>query len=249
MDEKTFLVFHQLREDFKNYCKDLQERLPHLLSLQKELIDQRGENAYPIETPVVYNHEWDEIGPHNEIHLILIADNPGRREQEAKNRRYLIGPSGKILERFFQKHPELGVQNRKQILILNKTPIHTPRTMDLKILKQDATVAKLLIESLQKMAEFAYRAQTIFPAIPLWIIGYSEMSEGKLFWPYTTHLRQRYQEDPDTYKRVFLFRHFSMNQFTIDLARHHIDNEPVMETLKRIGGMYRERIFQLEGRR
>ncbi|HOK00241.1 MAG TPA: hypothetical protein PLW34_11855 [Termitinemataceae bacterium] len=245
MDEKTFLAFHQLREDFKNYCTTLLERAPFLFSLQKELIAQRGESSYPIETPVVYNHEWDDIGPHDDIRLILIADNPGRREQEAKNRRYLIGPSGKILERFFQQYPELGIQNRRQILILNKTPIHTPRTTDLKFLNREPAVASLLIEGLRKMAEFAYRAQTIFPAIPLWIIGYSEMSKGKLFWPYTEHLLRFYEQDPLSYSRLFLFRHFSMNQFIIDLARHRTNNEPVPETLRRLGEMYRKRVFRL----
>ncbi|MCX7655083.1 MAG: hypothetical protein N2Z76_00960 [Treponemataceae bacterium] len=248
MDEKTFTAFQQLREDFKQYCNTLQETAPSLVALQKELIAQRGTVIYPLETPVVYNHEWDAINLQDDIRLILIADNPGRREQEARNRRYLVGPSGKILEGFFQKHPQLGIQSRRQILILNKTPLHTPRTTDLKILNRDPTVAQLLIESLQKMATFAYRAQKIFTAIPVWIIGYSEMSKGKLFWPYTEHLRRLYQEDPTSYKRVFLFRHFSMNQFTIDLARHQTNNKSLPEILRNIGEMYREKIFQLEAK-
>jgi hypothetical protein len=49
---------------------------------------------------------------------------------------------------------------------------------------------------------------------------------------------------PDSLRgRLFLYRHFSMNQFTIDLNRQAAPGESLRETLERMGSAYRLRIL------
>jgi hypothetical protein len=46
------------------------------------------------------------------------------------------------------------------------------------------------------------------------------------------------------YDQLFLYRHFSMNQFTIDLYRQAAPEETIKKALDRIGRAYRKRIFK-----
>jgi hypothetical protein len=79
-------------------------------------------------------------------------------------------------------------------------------------------------------------------AIPVWIIGYSEMKKGKIFEAYPDEFKTLYAgtglEDS-----VFLYRHFSMNQFTIDLKQQTAEGETIIQTLAKIGTAYRKRFF------
>jgi hypothetical protein len=79
-----------------------------------------------VETPVVYNRALDDVGPKSRPRCILIADNPGKNGQKAENQRYLVGQSGRLAEGFFRR--ELGRDFRAEVLIINKTPVHTPKT-------------------------------------------------------------------------------------------------------------------------
>jgi hypothetical protein len=75
----------------------------------------------------------------------------------------------------------------------------------------------------------------------VWITGYSEMKPGGIFAAYTEALKNDYPESLRA--RVFLYRHFSMNQFTIDLRQQTAGKEPLRETLERMGRAYRLRIL------
>jgi NRPS condensation-like uncharacterized protein len=74
-------------------------------------------------------------------------------------------------------------------------------------------------------------------------VGYSEMKKKGLFETYTEELKKLYADKPQFFKQLFLFRHFSMNQFTIDLKKRALDGESASESLKRIGEVYRKRIL------
>jgi hypothetical protein len=132
MNTKTWRLFSAASDACREAVALVNKQLPALGSLQQKLADTRNGPSCTVETPVVYNEALDELGPGDDIQLILVADNPGRREQAAENRRYLVGPSGKIAERFFREEPSLGIDFRKNVLILNKTPVHTPRTAELR---------------------------------------------------------------------------------------------------------------------
>jgi len=244
--------FKKARESFRITVEELSHSLPKLKKLQQELADTRAEakNAlYAVETPVVYNSALDDVTVNDEIKLIMVADNPGRREQAAENRRYLVGPSGKIAKKFFIDNPQLGIDFDKNVIILNKTPIHSPRTVELRELvsMENASgkhfLADALEESQQFMASLLFEFHTALDC-PVWIIGYSEMRKGGIFEVYTEKLKALYADNKEMYKQLFFYRHFSMNQFTIDLKQQAKSGESVIKSLERIGAGYRERILK-----
>ncbi|MDR3336370.1 MAG: hypothetical protein LBT16_04110 [Treponema sp.] len=245
MTKKTWEAFTAAREHYRKIIKALNRNLPELQSFQQVLVDMRPGPAYRVETPILYNLALDEVIQKDEIRLILIADNPGRREQMAENRRYLVGPSGKIAEKFFREHPEMDIDFRKNVLILNKTPVHTPRTAELRELFRlgGPAVTEAIAASQQAMAELLLEFHRILAPAPVWITGYSEMRKGGIFETYTVALKKLYAARPALRKSLLLYRHFSMNQFTIDLRQKALPGEMPGRSLERIGKAYRERIL------
>jgi len=240
--------FTKAREHYRRDIKRLLRKLPQLQAVQQELVNSRSP-SYTVETPIVYNGALDDVQPDSDIRMILVADNPGRREQAAENRRYLVGPSGKIAEKFFRDNPALNIDFRKNVIILNKTPIHTPRTVELRELCRlgGAALETALVESQRIMARLLREFHLALghkrgKALPVWITGYSEMKKGGVFEAYTSELKALYS-GTDLRDSVFLYRHFSMNQFTIDLKRQAAWGEPLDRALDRIGTAYRERFL------
>ena len=242
--------FVETRERYRGEIERLQKAMPELRAIQQRLVDARTP-SYQVETPIVYNGALDDVTRDCDIRMILVGDNPGRREQAAENRRYLVGPSGKIAERFFRDNPSLGIDLRKNVIILNKTPIHTPRTVELRELCRlgGASTATALAESQRLMARLLVEFQRALvgkgrAATPVWITGYSEMKKGGVFEVYTNELKSIYGgADAAFGDAVFLYRHFSMNQFTIDLKQQALPDESPAKTLGRIGVAYRHRFL------
>jgi len=240
--------FIKAREHCREGLERFNKTLPGLKLLQQGLVDNRSP-SYTVETPIVYNEAIDDIQQDSDIRLILVADNPGRREQASENRRYLVGPSGKIAEKFFRDNPGLKIDFRKNVLILNKTPVHTPRTVELKELYVlgGAALERALDESQRLMARLLYEFHKALSygnekPVPVWITGYSEMKEKGVFAAYTNELKTVYNNSK-LVKTLFLYRHFSMNQFTIDLKRQTAPGESAAKTLKRIGTAYRRKFL------
>jgi len=243
--------FEKARDRFRYEVDKLARSLPKLKSIQQKFADSRADgknSSYTVETPVVYNSALDGITVDDEIKLILVADNPGRREQTADNRRYLVGPSGKIAQKFFRDNPELGIDFLKNVIILNKTPIHSPRTVELRELCRieaetgGSSIAGALEESQKTMASLLFEFHEAF-LCPVWITGYSEMKKRRLFETYTEKLKDIYANREEMYKQIYFYRHFSMNQFTIDLKQQALKGETVTKSLRRIGTAYRKRIL------
>jgi len=248
--------FVKARERFREEVDGLALSLPKLKSIQQKLADNRvgGKNSsYTVETPVVYNSALNDVTADDEIKLILVADNPGRREQAAENRRYLIGPSGKIAKKFFLDNPALGIDFLKNVIILNKTPIHTPRTVELRELcRMEAQsggaistameIAHALAESQKTMASLLLEFHEAL-GTPVWVTGYSEMKKGGVFEVYTESLKELYCNKQEKIKQIYFYRHFSMNQFTIDLKQRSLPGETLAKSLRRIGTAYRKRIL------
>jgi hypothetical protein len=243
--------FVKARERFRGAVDELTRSLPNLKSIQQKFADNRSDgknSSYTVETPVVYNSALDEKTIDDEIKLILVADNPGRREQAAQNRRYLVGPSGKIANKFFRDNPSLGIDFLKNVIILNKTPIHTPRTVELRELcRMEAqagggAISIALEESQKTMAALLLEFHEAL-GTPVWITGYSEMKKGGIFEVYTESLKELYSERQEMFKQIYFYRHFSMNQFTIDLKQQSLPGETLTKSLRRIGTAYRKRIL------
>ncbi len=236
MNTRQWQVFCRFREDFKKQIEEWSQRLPNLKELQKKAAMQAKTPEYPFETPLVYNSDLDKISQEDEIKLIVIGDNPGKDEQREQNRRYLCGQAGKLAEGFFKKNPELGIDFRKNVIILNKTPVHSAKTAQLRtIMKEGGEKAEaLVLESQLWMAEktaglhidllkAASSDSSKKASLPqLWLVGYSELKGKGFFIPYRDRLLQIYknqkQEDFNSFwQKVLVFQHFSMNRFTIDL--------------------------------
>ena len=262
MNRSSWNKFVKTRERFRCLAEELGYSLPNLKNIQQKFADSRAETSYTVETPVVYNSALDDITINDEIKLILVADNPGRREQAAENRRYLVGPSGKIAKKFFLNNPVLGIDFLKNVIILNKTPIHSPRTVELRELcrlektpKKNHTeiqrhggnfkgsLAGALEESQKNMAALLLEFHEAL-GCPVWVTGYSEMRKNGIFEVYTEKLKELYADKQEMYKQIYFYRHFSMNQFTIDLKKQAVPGETVVESLRRIGAAYRERILE-----
>jgi len=251
MTKTNWNKFTKAREEFRNITENLLSSLPALRNIQQQFINSRSDNknaAYKVETPVVFNTALDDITINNEIKLILVADNPGRREQAAENRRYLVGPSGKIAHKFFRDNPALGIDYQKNVIILNKTPIHSPRTAELRRLclleaeKGGNSISAALEESQKAMARLLFMFHEALDC-PVWITGYSEMRKSGIFQSYTESIKTLYANKTERYEQLFIYRHFSMNQFTIDLKQQTLPGETAVKALKRIGSEYRKRIF------
>ncbi|MDR2375499.1 MAG: uracil-DNA glycosylase family protein [Treponema sp.] len=247
MTKTAWAAFKAARE----HCREGLDKfgtVQGLKTLQQRLVDRRSGPAYTVQDPLVYNQALDDLGPAGKIHLILVGDNPGRREQETG--RYLVGPSGKIAEGFFRAAPELGIDFRRNVLILNKTPVHTPRTAELRELCRmggpdlTARIAETQRFMASLLLEFQRALSSPAHPLPVWITGYSEMKRGGIFEPYTLALAELYAgAKPFLREQVFLYRHFSMNQFSADLRRQSLEGESVRAALDRIGRSYRRRIL------
>jgi hypothetical protein len=245
MHKNAYKAFCKCRDNFRAITGDIENALPHLQEFQQRLVDSRSGPVYHVDTPVVYNTALDDVDESADIRLILVGDNPGRREQMAENRRYLVGQSGKIAENFFRQEPELSIDFRKNVLIVNKTPVHTARTAELKELcalggeKMKRVIDDSQIKMAQLLADFFCALR-----VPIWISGYSEMKSRGIFAVYTGALRDLIMNGTLDKNSVFIYRHFSMNQFTIDLRKKMPEyGTGVVETLRLMGTEYRERIL------
>lgn len=259
MTDNQWKIFCDFKNDLKKMVTKWQELFPNLKDLQKQAAIIAKTPDYPFETPIVYNLALEEISKNDEIKLIVIGDNPGKDEQLAKNNKYLVGQAGKIAEGFFKRNENLGIDFRKNVIILNKTPIHSAKTSQLK------TIARLGGE---KISEFIKETQIWMAKrtaqlhiemnnqilqenqTELWLVGYSELKEKGLFLNYRDELKKYYSADDKSrsnWQKVFVFQHFSMNRFTIDLKNYiekKIDNCKIdREILHELGQIHRTEIF------
>ena len=267
MTENQWTEFVKIREDFKQHVKNWNDALKteSIAALQKELADADGVPEYPLENAVVYNTAFDGVTAESAVKLIVVGDNPGKSEQLNKNRTYLIGQSGKIAEGFFRNHAELGIDFRKDVLILNKTPVHTAKTKELVqfCMRAGKVAADIVAESQKYMALLAFRLQQLF-SCEIWIVGYGEFKPKGIFAGYRDCLYGLYAGSDvsgsatagsasagrdaagysavgntkmgDFEESVFVYQHFSMNRFSIDLKTQGGD-------LHAVGKLHRKEIF------
>jgi hypothetical protein len=252
MRAKSYAEIDALRDDFRALVDRWTREHPYLSELQEKLRRSLGYDDYRVETSIVYNRALDDIVPEDEIRIVLVADNPGKNEQLAKNNRYLVGQSGKLAEGWFRR--ELGVDFRREVMVLNKTPVHTPKTAELRKLVALAgpdrqALEALLAESQRAMADIAWRARAALGAT-LWISGVGELRDGGLFQIYRDALADLIAARPAQRGKtnraggsVWAFNHFSMNQFAIELARKTRPGAPLRRELARIGTENRLRVL------
>lgn len=256
MTEKQWLAFSSFRDEFKSLCEKWNLLSEVLKPLQIEAY-KKDTPEYPVELPIVYNKAYDEIRPDSDIRLVVIGDNPGKDEQREKNSRYLVGQSGKVAEGFFRRNPELGIDFRKNVIISNKTPVHTAKTLHLNYLKKNGgeEICTLISESQREMARLvAELHQKLVEGcdpnsfVPeLWLVGNAELKPKKLFVEYRDTLKNCYQNKTSAWDKVFVYHHFSMNRFLVDLKAFREKNKSLClkDALVELGHQHRDEIFSL----
>lgn len=254
MTDQQWAALSSFRERFRSQCDhwlaEAEGGCNEWAKLAAEAAAKDGVPPYPVDTPVVYNHSLDELTPESDIRLIVVGDNPGKNEQLAGNRRYLVGLAGKIGDRFFRLNPELGIDFRRNVLILNKTPLHSAKTKELDWIKERASprLQTLLLESQEWMARETASLRASLDC-PLWLVGYSELKKGGIFCAYAEELGSSCRRHttgtphPEQSVPVYCFQHFSMNRFTIDLAQRGDTTLPLAENLTRLGTLHRLEIL------
>lgn len=249
--------FNKFRNTFKDMVTQWNNQAKSLIIVQEKAMEFFKNVDYELQTPIVYNTALDEITQNDEIKLIVIGDNPGKDEQLTKNQKYLVGQAGKLGNNFFKNHDELGIDFRKNVIILNKTPIHSAKTNQL---KKFATFGGKEIENLIKETQIWMAQETAklhqkllqgsenkdFPQ--LWLVGYSELKEKGIFTEYKNELKRQYQtseEAKNAWDNVFVYQHFSMNRFSIDLKEFSTENKnlDLKTQLKTLGKKHKDEIF------
>ncbi|MBU0936562.1 MAG: hypothetical protein KKI09_08220 [Spirochaetes bacterium] len=229
LSQTAFSRYQAAIRDFSSRLAAWSQRLPQLGEAQRELQNICEETDYALETPIVYNGDLDRLRPGSNIRWILIADNPGKKEQLAENRRYLVGSSGKAAENFFRQH--LDIDFRSEVLIINKSPVHTPKTSQLRRLLQIyPDLRAVFIESQCYMADFAWQLYSIAKA-PIWLMGLSELQPRGLFSAWY----ERFSTGMPAREAIFVFKHFSMGSFASDLKKRRLPDESVEDAVHRIG--------------
>ncbi|MCR5612755.1 hypothetical protein [Treponema sp.] len=267
MTDLQWNIFCTFRNSFKQKCREWSEFSKELIPLQKAAC-AADTPPYPIETPVVYNTALDDLTKDSEIKLIVIGDNPGKSEQLASNQKYLVGQAGKIAQGFFERNPDLGVDFRKNAIILNKTPVHSAKTkhlnyIDRALKEAESKAHDLILESQVWMAkETALLHKLLVQAAlhadgpELWLVGYAELKKGGIFIPYKEALKSTYcgaaaamdagtATCDDFWDKVFVFQHFSMNRFLIDLKQFRDQNPELSlsQAIAKTGTIHKNEIF------
>lgn len=246
MTKADFERFCQFREKFKYQIEEWKKQLvgqeEEIKALQKSLAKKDGVPEYSLDNILVYNKALDEVSENDDIKLIVIGDNPGKAEQLSENQRYLVGQAGKIAEGFFAKNPELEIDFRKNVIILNKTPFHTAKTKELLLLAKEAgeKVVKIIEESQEFMAkETANLAKDL--NLEIWLVGYSELKPKGIFALYREALKSAFEDFAKS--KVYVYQHFSMNRFLVDLKECRDSSKSLKENLVIIGENHRKEIF------
>lgn len=262
MTKTQWQAFVTFRQKFKDECEALSHHASILSALAAEAAS-KDTPLYQHETAVVYNRALDEITEKSDIRYIIVGDNPGKDEQLIVNNRYLVGQSGKLGDRFFRMTKELEADFRKNVIILNKTPIHTAKTNHLRFLaKSNKDIARLINDSQKWMATetaFLHRALVSSSAEDafvdgasknsytpeLWLVGYAELKNKGIFALYRDTLRKAYDNDNAAWNQVKVYQHFSMNRFSIDFKkwREKHPHQNTLSALSSLGDFHRTEIF------
>ena len=96
----------------------------------------------------------------------------------------------------------------------------------------------------QKTAELHAALKT-----ELWLVGYSELKEKGIFGAYRDILRDTLKTScgDEAWDKVFVFQHFSMNRFSIDLSdfvkAQKKEKAPLESNIHELGLLHRKEIF------
>lgn len=205
MDDKQ-KEYNNLIKEFKKRCEKWNK--------------YAAENKQKLE--VVYNEDLDRKNI-SEIQYIIVADNPG--EKEWKNKVYLFDSkddkkrAGYIAHETFRRLK----LDEKMFLVLNKTPIFTPKSKNL----NEYNESPILQESMEYMAELTFNINQLKPDAQTIIFGIGDsfdsdkekFDEKDLFAPYYKKLAELYVSSEENGMMFpIVSKHFSHYSFLQDFC-------------------------------
>ena len=204
--------------------------------------------GYQIYRTIVYNEQLDNIDI-NDARMVLVGDNPGMEEQ--KNNAYLVGKSGKMASNFFAY--AYGYDFYKNIIILNKTPIHTKSTGMLN--EVNARYPGFIEETQRYMAKLISGISCILN-IPVFVSGFagcrnsngSWLKKGRNGYNLRTQSAPFFFEElaalfANKRENLMLFKHFSYGNFSKDLKAEQSGGAGIKHAVEKIGKRYAEELF------
>ena len=95
------------------------------------------------------------------------------------------------------------------------------------------------------MAKETARLHKALGSTELWLVGYAELKARGIFTLYRDVLKDPYKDDTNAWDRVFVFQHFSMNRFLIDLKdfRSEHKNLTLKASIEMLGEAHKNEIF------
>lgn len=201
------------------------------LARLKHLTQEVWPARYP-GLPFIWNQELEpymqDPGRLANLRWIICSDNPG--VEEAKLGRFLA-PTGRSGKEARKAIANSGLNWDEQVIVLNKSVIHTPKTIDLKALppepirETEEAMAGIILELL---------GQT---QAGLWIVGFGGCDAKEPGWPRKLAGKDRYPSSyitPHFYaalreggapfrERIFISKHFSHGQFAIEMKQFPTD--------------------------
>lgn len=204
--------------------------MPHILLELKQKITEEWPARAP-DLRFVWNTGLDQYLANpsllSRVKVLLVGDNPG--VEEAKHSIYLAptGRSGKEARRVLSA---AGFDYDRQVTNLNKSPIHTPKTADLRAFKPEH--ADLISETERFMADCVVTLLRETGAHAM-IIGMAGCDPKQPGWPHTgrsgrfpagyvlphyfAELKHAIGDDRTLQQRILITKHFSHGHFGNDL--------------------------------
>ena len=229
MTKEQFEKFCSFRDEFRKQIILWNEEYNKIL---KEKIESLS--GCEITNSFIYNEKLDDINENDNIKYIWIQDNPGYNEM--LQNRYAIGASGKAGQNFM-KNEGLTEDFDREVIVLNKSPIHTKVTAVLSKLKN----RDIQDETQKYMAKAIFNVHNIFEC-DLWILGISNLNG--IFGTFSKDMEKLYKNS-SLNKKMFLYYHFSQGQFkkAYNLEVNTLGTDDTDKILESIGIKNRKKYF------
>ena len=229
MTKEQFKKFCSFRDEFRKQTALWNEEYNKVL---KEKIESLS--GCEITNSFIYNEKLDDINENDNIKYIWIQDNPGYNEM--LQNRYAIGASGKAGQNFM-KNEGLTEDFDREVIVLNKSPIHTKVTAVLSKLKN----RDIQDETQKYMAKTIFTVHNIFEC-DLWILGISNLKG--IFGTFSKDMEKLYKNSALN-KKMFLYYHFSQGQFkkAYNLEANTLGTDDPDKILESIGIKNRKKYF------
>ncbi len=227
------------KEQFKKFCSFRDEFRKQIILWNEEynkVLKEKIESlsGCEITNSFIYNEKLDDINENDNIKYIWIQDNPGYNEM--LQNRYAIGASGKAGQNFM-KNEGLTEDFDREVIVLNKSPIHTKVTAVLSKLKN----RDIQDETQKYMAKAIFNVHNIFEC-DLWILGISNLNG--IFGTFSKDMEKLYKNS-SLNKKMFLYYHFSQGQFkkAYNLEVNTLGTDDTDKILESIGIKNRKKYF------